>query len=389
MKKFMVIICILILFNVSGFCAATVLGENLSSDGDKSKDEQICDEIIEALDFDCMDEYTKEYIPEKMSFTDLVENFSKNDGKEITDSIFEYLYNIFFYELDSIKPTIIQVFGFTMFFMIISKIVFWRKDYVYKVSCLLVYASILSMLFASFRLISEIVLNGIDSVLAFLSALIPSYATVLALAGNGFSASGFYVLTFAMVYIIEWMIRLILVPGIHFFLLFEVLNHMFEEERLSKIAALIELLILKILKGSVAIVAGIGIVQSIIAPAKDRISDSLILNSFSAIPGVGNITNSTAEIFLGCAMLIKNSVGVAALVILFFIVIAPLIKAFIFSIMYRLLAAILEPVADRQIVDGINSVARAGDMYYRVLRDCAILFFIVIAIVCASTSFIN
>lgn len=356
---------------------------------EETQDEQMCDEIIEALDLSSMDEYTSVYIPQKMTFTDLVEQFSDSDGREISESIFEYLYDIFFYELDSIKPTLIQMFGFTVFFMIISKIVFWRKDYVYKVSCMLVYASILSMLFASFNLISEIVLKGLDSMLAFLSVLVPAYATVLALSGNGFSASGFYILTFALVYIVEWLIRLVLVPGIHFFLLFEVLNHMFEEERLSKISALIEVLVSKILKGAVAIVAGIGIVQSIIAPAKDRISDSLIINSFSAIPGVGNITNSTAEIFLGCAMLIKNSVGVAALIILFFIVVTPLIKAFIFSLMYRFLAAILEPVADKQIVDGINSVARAGDMYYRVLRDSALLFFIVIAIVCASTSFIN
>ena len=115
-----------------------------------------------------------------------------------------------------------------------------------------------------------------------------------------------------------------------------------------------------------------------IAPAKDKISESLILKSFQAIPGVGRLGQGAGEIMLGCAMLIKNSVGMAAIIVLFFIV-----------LMYRLLSAALQPVSDSRIVDGIEAVARAGNLYYIVIRDASILFFIVIAIVCASTSFMG
>lgn len=67
----------------------------------------------------------------------------------------------------------------------------------------------------------------------------------------------------------------------------------------------------------------------------------------------------------------------------------PLVKTLIFSLMYRLLSAVLQPVSDSRIVDGIEAVARAGNLYYIVIRDASILFFIVIAIVCASTSFMG
>ena len=92
---------------------------------------------------------------------------------------------------------------------------------------------------------------------------------------------------------------------------------------------------------------------------------------------------------LGCAMLIKNSVGAAALIVLLFIVLTPLVKTFVFSAMYKVLSAFLQPLSDKRITDGINVVARAAVLYYCVMRDSAILFFIVIAIVCASTSFIH
>ena len=123
--------------------------------------------------------------------------------------------------------------------------------------------------------------------------------------------------------------------------------------------------------------------------AKDKISESLILKSFQAIPGVGRLGQGAGEIMLGCAMLIKNSVGMAAIIVLFFIVLTPLVKTLIFSLMYRLLSAALQPVSDNRIVEGIEAVARAGNLYYIVIRDASILFFIVIAIVCASTSFMG
>lgn len=55
------------------------------------------------------------------------------------------------------------------------------------------------------------------------------------------------------------------------------------------------------------------------------------------------------------------------------------------QIAFRCVAA----VSDNRIVEGIEAVARAGNLYYIVIRDASILFFIVIAIVCASTSFMG
>lgn len=53
----------------------------------------------------------------------------------------------------------------------------------------------------------------------------------------------------------------------------------------------------------------------------------------------------------------------------------PLVKTLIFSLMYRLLSAALQPVSDSRIVDGIEAVARAGNLYYIVIRDASIFVF--------------
>ena len=242
-----------------------------------------------------------------------------------------------------------------------------------------------------FFVLSDVAKGCIDVLLTYLTALVPAYATVLLASGKGFSASGFYMLAFVLIYVVEWLIKLVLIPGIHLFLVLEVLNHVSSEKKLEKLAEFIESAVTKIMKASIKIVAGIGIVQAMIAPAKGpKYRESLILKKvFRRYRVLGRLGQGAGEIMLGCAMLIKNSVGMAAIIVLFFIVLTPLVKTLIFSLMYRLLSAALQPVSDSRIVDGIEAVARAGNLYYIVIRDASILFFIVIAIVCASTSFMG
>ena len=56
----------------------------------------------------------------------------------------------FFYEIAAVKPVIINVLCYTILFMVFSRLIFWRQDYVYNVSFLFMYASVISMLMASF-----------------------------------------------------------------------------------------------------------------------------------------------------------------------------------------------------------------------------------------------
>ena len=345
-------------------------------------------QMLEKIDTSDVEKYSKDYLPDRLSFSDIVDALLDADQKA-GEKICEYIYELFFYEIAAVKPVIINVLCYTILFMVFSRLIFWRQDYVYNVSFLFMYASVISMLMASFFVLSDVAKGCIDVLLTYLTALVPAYATVLLASGKGFSASGFYVLAFVLIYVVEWLIKLVLIPGIHLFLVLEVLNHVSSEKKLEKLAEFIESAVTKIMKASIKIVAGIGIVQAMIAPAKDKISESLILKSFQAIPGVGRLGQGAGEIMLGCAMLIKNSVGMAAIIVLFFIVLTPLVKTLVFSLMYRLLSAALQPVSDNRIVEGIDAVARAGNLYYIVIRDASILFFIVIAIVCASTSFMG
>ena len=86
-------------------------------------------------------------------------------------------------------------------------------------------------------------------------------------------------------------------------------------------------------------------------------------------------------------MLIKNSVGVAALIFLLSVSLMPVIKTFIFTLLYKVLGAVLMPVADKRLISGIKGVESAGRLYEKVVFNSFVLFFLVIAMITATTSF--
>ena len=197
-KKYILIIIIL---------AVVFLPQSFVYASDTEITDKIEQQMLEKIDMSEIEKYSKDYLPDRLSFSDIVDAILAGDQKA-GEKICEYIYELFFYEIAAVKPVIINVLCYTILFMVFSRLIFWRQDYVYNVSFLFMYASVISMLMASFFVLSDVAKGCIDVLLTYLTALVPAYATVLLASGKGFSASGFYMLAFVLIYVVEWLIKL-------------------------------------------------------------------------------------------------------------------------------------------------------------------------------------
>lgn len=345
--------------------------------------------ILDELDLEEADTYTTEELSGKITFSELVEEFCTEgldalDGRELA----QWVFDIFFYELSNGKEYFFQMLVFTAVFAVLKRLLDIRSHYISEVSFLMIYAAMMTLLLSSFCLIAEVAQETVAQMISYLSVLVPVYATVLLVSGSAATAGAFYELSFLLMTLLEWAMQVLLVPGIHIFLMLRFLDQLFEEEKLSRMAELLESVIKTALKLGLGAVVGISFVQSLLTPAQDRLTESAVLQSVSAIPGVGNITGSAGEILLSCAILIKNSVGVAALVILLIIALTPFVKILLFTLLYRLLAAILQPVSDRRIVNCIHAASKGSELYLHLIGDGVLMFFLTVTMVTASSSFV-
>jgi len=345
------------------------------------------EEIIGVLDFGALNEFLYGHMRTEMSFEELVLQISANgldalNKENITTLVFDSL----FYELSIAKPVFIKMLVFSLLFSIIHRFLVTKNKYISNISFLLIYATLMVLLMQSFFLVRDIALEGIDALIIFLNALIPTYAAALTFSGSAVTGAMLYELAFLMVYLVELVMKSFLSTWIHVFILVLFLNHLFDEDKLSKLAQFIETVIGIILKGAFGLVIGMGVVQSLLSPAKDRLASNVIISGISSIPGVGNLLGSGGEIILSCGMLIKNSVGVIGLIILFVIAVIPVIKIACFWVMYHFISIALQPIADPRITECVSGVARGCDLYLKMIMYSMMLFFVLFSMISIATS---
>ncbi len=92
------------------------------------------------------------------------------------------------------------------------------------------------------------------------------------------------------------------------------------------------------------------------------------------------------QMLAGSAMLVKNSVGAAALIILAVISFLPLVKAGVFVLLYRGCAALMEPVSDKRFCAAVGALGQSAALCLKLMFYAAMLFFLTTAVICASTT---
>ena len=103
------------------------------------------------------------------------------------------------------------------------------------------------------------------------------------------------------------------------------------------------------------------------------------------IPGIGDAGSSVTDMVLGSAMLIKNGIGAAALVVLILLCMVPLIKLAVIMLVYYVLAAILQPVSDERITECLLGMGNGVKLLFQAAFTVLALFLLTIALTTAVT----
>lgn len=115
------------------------------------------------------------------------------------------------------------------------------------------------------------------------------------------------------------------------------------------------------------------VVQGITAGSYDGLSirtTKYALKSY--IPFVGSYLADGLNLILTSSMLIKNSVGLAGLILLLATIIAPIIKILVLKLSLALASSVLEPICDKRICNFLGGVSKCLSMLIATI--CAIGF---------------
>lgn len=262
----------------------------------------------------------------------------------------------------------------------------FRARQVSEISFYLLYMLLLALCLRAFESAAGWTQDGISLLASFMKALCPVYFIAVSAAKGSMTAAAFYNLALLVILLVEILLLKVLLPVLRIYMMLRVLNCLSREEYLSRLTELIETAVSWTLKTLLALVIGLGTIQGLIAPAIDSVKRSALTRGVEAIPGVGDAIGGTAEVILGTAVVVKNGIGTAGALFCFALCVTPLVQAGAMVLMYRLAAAVLQPVSDRRLTGCIAGMADACQLLMRLIFTAGMLFLLTIAIVAVSTN---
>ena len=362
-------------------------------------------EAAEDVDFDTEREEMLRYLEDEDVFGDLEGlakqetgiTFSQLTGLIAENGVMGSLWEIGDYVLQSLigeirtnRQNMMHILVLVLLFCVLQNFLeLTDNSYISELCYMLTYLVMMLLLLKSFSVTAQIVRDMLDTVTGFMRMLLPAYLGVMVFAGSAMSAMSFYELTFFILYGIEMIMTYFLLPLISVYVLFQLANYTLKDEVFSKTADLIQDLFGWGAKIILTLVVGLNVVQSMIAPAVDYASRTTLTKSLGLIPGIGGAASAIGDILIGSGMVIKNSVGVAAIFLLLFLTLVPFIKVLIITFLYKCMAAFLEPIADKRIAKAMAGMATGGGMLMRMITTTVFMIFITIAMISATSSFMT
>lgn len=256
-----------------------------------------------------------------------------------------------------------------------------------EASFYIVYMLFLALLIHSFGELSAELSGSLEDLTAFMQALMPSYFLAVTAASGTATAMVFYEMVFGVIYLTQVLLLKAVIPGIQAYVIIELINYLHKEDFLSKLADLLKTILEWTMRTITAVVIGKELIQNMVSPALDSLKRDALGKTAASIPGIGNVINGATEVALGTAVLIRNCLGVMGIVVLVLLGLPPVIKLAMNSLVYKLLAALLQPVSDRRMTGCLSAMGEGCRLLLKVLLTLELLLLITIAIL--SVSFIS
>lgn len=297
-----------------------------------------------------------------LSFSDLVLELLQGKLPSGISGLWGEVWRLLFSYLGGQKQLAVQILLIALFSAVCTNFIrVFENSQIADISFYMMYLLIGTLLIGAFAEMQVLTVNTLKSLFQFVTLLLPAYVVTIVFSAGSVSAFGFYELTLLSVHILQLLFIKMVLPLIQIYVVFLFFNQLTQEDLFSQASEFLKTLLEWILKTTTAILVGLQTIQCLVAPAVDTLKNSTAHRIVKALPGVGGLMDSAAETIAGSALVIKNAVGVAGMIVVLLICLLPFLKLGLSVLLFRLLCALLQPISEKRMVDCIRSFSRRSD----------------------------
>ncbi|KUK63927.1 MAG: Stage III sporulation protein AE [Desulfofundulus kuznetsovii] len=250
-----------------------------------------------------------------------------------------------------------------------------------QLSYLVVYLVLSTIAIGSFALAINTGRELIDRMVSFMQAIMPLLLTLLVAMGGVASAAIFHPVILISLTVIGTLTKNVVLPLIFFSAVLGIVDNLSANFKVSRLASLLKTVAMGLLGIFSTIFLGVLAIQGVAGAVGDGVTLRTAKFAIDAfIPVVGGMFSDALESVVSSSLLIKNAAGIAGMISIFLIMGLPMLKIISLSFIYKLAGALVQPVAEGQVVNCLNEMGSSLLLVFAAVGVVGLLFFFSITI---------
>lgn len=156
-------------------------------------------------------------------------------------------------------------------------------------------------------------------------------------------------------------------------------NHLSDRAHLTRMAQLLRSAVCWLLGISFTVFLGAMSLQGVVRASVDGVAiraAKYAVDNF--VPVVGGMFSDTMDTLVGCTLIVKNALGVAAVLVLAAVLLGPMMRTLAVVFILKLSAALLEPVADAEVIGAIGDFSGTIVLFFITMLCVGTMYFLMI-----------
>ncbi|MHB1653781.1 MAG: stage III sporulation protein AE [Desulfitobacteriaceae bacterium] len=327
-----------------------------------------------------LDQDVKDSLP-GFSLTNLFEDLKQGKLNLQPEQISKDVLNFLGREILKTSPLIGKLLILAILSAVLQQLQTAFEGSVGKLSQVLSYLVLLGLAMASFQAAMDIARGAIDQMVGLMQALFPTMLTLLLAMGNLGSAALFRPMVIGSLTFLATLLKDFVLPLFFLGAVLRIFNQISDQFKLTKLAGLFEFTG----KVSLGLVMTSFVALMTLQGVTGGVADGVVLRtakySVDLIPVVGKFFKDSVELVITSGLLLRNALGVIAILALILICLGPLIKILALLFVFRISAALIEPIGERSLADSLQDMSKSLVYIFGAVASVGLMFFITIVVV--------
>ncbi|MFZ4452134.1 stage III sporulation protein AE [Salibacterium aidingense] len=382
---------IIIFFLLMGMMPSAAFSVNDENQEGRSALDNFKENQLEAMNLKEITEYweniTREYgtfLPEsqKGSLKEFMEGEKTFSPKEWGTAFLRYL----FHEVTAngkLMGTLLVLAVFSAILKALQNA--FETEVVNKAAYAVVFLVFTVIALNSFYIAMNYVQDTVSNMVHFMIALLPLMLALLASSGALATAGLFHPLVIFLVQTSGLLIEYLILPLLFFSAVISIVSSLNDHIKLTRLADLLRNVAMGVLAVFFTVFLGVISVQGATAAVTDGIAvrtAKFIAGNF--VPVIGRMFTDAADTALGASVLLKNTVGLAGVGILFLLCAFPALKVLVISFIFHFTAALVQPLGEGPLLESLSMLGKTVLSMFAALAAVSFMFFLALTLIIAS-----